>query len=245
MDIELLIASDCSRPGPAAGAVESAFGRAQRHAHCLTRRPRANHHQQPLEQRRGDPLTGSAQVKEFFEQHAGQWDQMHQGFYSTDVIDALAEHSALGPEAHLVDVGTGTGFIAGGLAARARRVTGTDSSPAMLAQARANLGELGIGNVALVEASVERLPLGGHSADAAVANMVLHHVPDPAAMITEMARVVRGGGTVAITDCIEHDHEWMRTEQADLWLGFAREQMQRLFAIAGLVDFDYTCLGTA
>ena len=39
----------------------------------------------------------SAQVREFFEQHAGQWDQMHQDFYSTDVIDALAGLSA-GPD---------------------------------------------------------------------------------------------------------------------------------------------------
>jgi ArsR family transcriptional regulator len=187
----------------------------------------------------------SAQVREFFEQHADQWDQMHQDFYSTDVIDALAGRSALGPQAHLVDVGTGTGFIAGGLAACAGRVTGTDSSPAMLARARANLNELGIGNVALIQAPAGRLPLRDHSADAAVANMVLHHAPDPAAMITEMARVVRGGGTVAITDCVEHSHEWMRTEQADLWLGFAPEQMQRFFAAAGLADYDYACLGTA
>jgi len=91
----------------------------------------------------------SAQVKEFFEQVSGRWDQMHQDFYSTDVIDALAAHSALGPDTHLVDVGTGTGFIAGGLAARAARVTGTDSSPAMLGRARTNLAGLGVDNVEL------------------------------------------------------------------------------------------------
>lgn len=190
-------------------------------------------------------MADSAQVREFFEQHAGRWDQMHQGFYSTDVIDALAAHSALGPQAHLVDVGTGTGFIASGLAARAGRVTGTDVSQAMLTQARANLGELGIGNVALVEASAGRLPLADGSADAAVANMVLHHAPDPASMIAEMTRVVRRGGTVAITDCAEHGHTWMRTEQADLWLGFAPGQMQQFFTAAGLVGYDHAYLGTA
>ncbi len=167
----------------------------------------------------------SAQVKEFFEQVSGQWDQMHQDFYSTDVIDALAARSALGPDAHVVDVGTGTGFIAGGLAARAARVTGTDSSPAMLDQARTNLDGLGVDNVDLLEAGVEGVPLPDDAADAAVANMVLHHAPDPAAMIAEMARVVRPGGTVAVTDCVAHDHEWMRTEQADLWLGFSPETM--------------------
>jgi len=60
-----------------------------------------------------------------------------------------------------------------------------------------------------------------------------------------MARVVRPGGTVAVTDCVEHGHEWMRTEQADLWLGFSPETMVELFAAAGLVDYGYTGLGTA
>jgi ArsR family transcriptional regulator len=187
----------------------------------------------------------SAQVKEFFETHADQWDQMHQDFYSTDVIDALVEHSALGPNAHVLDVGTGTGFIAGGLAARAGRVTGTDSSPAMLGRARTNLAGLGVGNVELVEADLDRFPLGDGAVDAAVANMVLHHAPDPAAMITEMARVVRSGGSVAVTDELAHDHEWMRTEQADLWLGFSPEQTAGFFAAAGLVDYGYDYLGTA
>jgi ubiquinone/menaquinone biosynthesis C-methylase UbiE len=74
---------------------------------------------------------------------------------------------------------------------------------------------------------------------------VLHHAPDPAAMVAEMARVVRPGGTVAITDCVSHEHEWMRTEQADVWLGFDREQLAEWFAGAGLVDFDHAALGTA
>jgi ArsR family transcriptional regulator len=187
----------------------------------------------------------SAQVREFFEQVSGEWDQMHQDFYSTDVIDALAEHSALGPDNHVVDVGTGTGFIAGGLAPHTGRVTGTDSSPAMLAQARTNLDQLGVANVTLLEAPVERLPLDDDIVDAAVANMVLHHAADPAAMIAEMARVVRSGGTVAVTDCVAHDHEWLRAEQADLWLGFSAEQMQTFFAAAGLVDYGHNPLGTA
>jgi ArsR family transcriptional regulator len=190
----------------------------------------------------------SSEVTAFFEQVAGRWDAMHQDFYSTEVIDALAAHSALGAGAHVVDVGTGTGFIASGLAAHVGRVTGTDSAPAMLAQASSNLERLGISNVTLTQAPVDALPLDDGAADAAVANMVAHHVPDPATMLAEMARVTRvtrPGGTVAITDCAAHEHEWMRTEQADLWLGFTPEQIQEFFARAGLVEVDYAGLGTA
>lgn len=187
----------------------------------------------------------SQDVKDFFERVSGDWDQMHQSFYSEEVIEALAEHSDLHQHSVVVDVGTGTGFIAGGLAPRVARVIGTDSSPGMLAQATANLTALGANNVELVEARVDSLPLGDRTVDAAVANMVLHHAPDPAAMIAEMARVVRPGGSVAITDCVEHEYEWMRTEQADLWLGFSLDTIAGLFCHAGLVEHGYASLGTA
>jgi ArsR family transcriptional regulator len=187
----------------------------------------------------------SAAVTEFFEQVACRWDAMHQDFYGTEVIDALSAHCALDAGSHVVDVGTGTGFVASGLATGVGRVTGTDSSPAMLTQARSNLDRLGIGNVTLTQAPVDRLPLDDAGADAAVANMVAHHVPDPAVMLAEMARVTRPGGTVAITDCAAHEHEWMRTEQADLWLGFTPEQIREFFTRAGLVEVGYADLGTA
>ena len=74
--------------------------------------------------------------------------------------------------------------------------------------------------------------------------MVLHHAEDPAAMIAEMARVVRPGGWVAITDEIEHPYTWMRTEHADIWLGFTAGQVEGFFASARLVRYGYGTLGS-
>ena len=97
--------------------------------------------------------------------------------------------------------------------------------------------------MSMVSGEIDRLPLDNDSVDVAVANMVLHHAPDPAAMLTEMARVVRPGGAIAITDEIEHDYEWMRTEQADLWLGFTPDQVRGFFAQARLQEYGYASLG--
>ena len=94
----------------------------------------------------------------------------------------------------------------------------------MLDVARDNLAQLGIDNVEIRGADLTQLPLDDHSIDAAVANMVLHHAEDPASMLAEMTRVVRPGGWVAITDAVEHPYEWMRTEQADIWLGFTPDR---------------------
>jgi len=185
----------------------------------------------------------SSVVKAFFERVSGEWDEMRSSFYNADVIDALAERAEVGATTTVVDVGTGTGFVAAGLAGRAARVVGVDNSPAMLAVARGNLGALGVENVALAEGSLDALPLPDGGVDGAIANMVLHHAPDPAVMLSEMARVVRSGGKVAVTDEVEHDYEWMRVEQADLWLGFSPEQIDGFFRHAGLVDYGYASLG--
>ncbi len=122
-------------------------------------------------------------------------------------------------------------------------VIGVDNSPAMLAVAADNLAALGADNVTLAEGDVDVLPLPDDSVDVAVANMVLHHARNPAAMLTEMTRVVRPGGTIAITDEIEHHYEWMRTEQADLWLGFTPDQVHGYFEQARLVEYGYSSLG--
>ncbi len=185
----------------------------------------------------------SAEVKAFFERVSGDWDEMRSSYYNEGVIDALAQRAEVGRASTVVDVGTGTGFVAAGLASRAAIVIGVDSSPAMLGVAAGNLTALGITNTTLVEGSVAALPFADDSVDAAVANMVLHHAPDPTAMLTEMARVVRPGGVVAITDEVEHPYEWMRTEQADLWLGFAASDVERFFARSRLLDYGYDSLG--
>jgi len=185
----------------------------------------------------------SAAVKAFFERVSVDWDEMRSSFYNEGVIDALTDRAEVGPDSRVLDVGTGTGFIAAGLAPRARHVVGVDSSPAMLAVAAGNAAALGLGNVSLVEGGVDALPLADGSVDAAVANMVLHHATDPTTMLTEMARVVRPGGIVAVTDEVEHGYEWMRTEQADLWLGFAAADVETFFARSRLVEYGYASLG--
>jgi ArsR family transcriptional regulator len=186
----------------------------------------------------------SADVKAFFEHVSAGWDDMRSSFYNADVIDALAGHGRITPGSRVVDVGTGTGFVAAGLAGRAASVTGIDNSPAMLAAAAGNLAAVGAGNVTLAEGELESLPLADDSVDVAVANMVLHHAADPAAMVAEMARVVRPGGTIAITDEVEHRYEWMRTEQADIWLGFTPEQVRGYFRQGRLAEYGYASLGT-
>jgi ArsR family transcriptional regulator len=183
-------------------------------------------------------------VQAFFERVASDWDTMRLAYYDERVIEKMAEVSGVGEASEVADVGTGTGFVAAGIAPRVKRVVGIDNAPAMLEVARKNLHALGASNVDLVVGEIARLPLEDGSLDAAFANMVLHHAEDPVAMLREMARVVRPGGTVAIPDEVEHPYAWMREEHADVWLGFGRGRVEHFFAAAGLSEgYGYEPLG--
>jgi demethylmenaquinone methyltransferase / 2-methoxy-6-polyprenyl-1,4-benzoquinol methylase len=99
-----------------------------------------------------------------------------------------------GPEATVLDVATGTGAVARELLARKRcTVVGLDQSPEMLAEARRRLPA----NVTLVEARAEVLPFPDAAFDALTFTYLLRYVDDPGAVLRELARVVRPGGTVA------------------------------------------------
>jgi ubiquinone/menaquinone biosynthesis C-methylase UbiE len=183
------------------------------------------------------------EVKAFFERVAGDWDTMRLAYYDERVIEKMAEVSGVGEASQVADVGTGTGFVAAGIAPRVERVVGIDNAPAMLEVAQENLRALGASNVDLVVGEASRLPLEDGAVDAAFANMVLHHAEDPAAMLREMACVVKPGGVVAVVDEVEHPFAWMREEHADIWLGFDERQVERYFTVAGLEGYGYEPLG--
>ncbi len=185
----------------------------------------------------------SNSVLAYFQEVASQWDELRANYFDESVVVKALEHAPLDSTQTAVDVGTGTGFVAAGLAATGAHVIGVDFSEAMLDVARANMAKLGIANVECRQGTMDALPLPDASADALYANMALHHAPDPLAALREMARVARPGGRVVITDATRHTFEWFKTEMADVWLGFARADLEEWFKAVGLVDFRYDTVG--
>jgi ubiquinone/menaquinone biosynthesis C-methylase UbiE len=175
----------------------------------------------------------------YFAEVAEQWDEIRSGYFTEHMRDAAIDKAHLPLNAIVADVGTGTGFVARGLVERANKVIGFDASPDMLAVARRNLAQFD--NVEFREATGDQLPVSGEMFDGVFANMYLHHAPDPLAAIKEMARTLKPGGVLCLTDLDTHDHEWQREQMADLWLGFDRGDIRRWFAEAGLRDIDVDC----
>jgi demethylmenaquinone methyltransferase/2-methoxy-6-polyprenyl-1,4-benzoquinol methylase len=106
----------------------------------------------------------------------------------------LVSRIEAGSDDTVLDVATGTGAVARELIRqKGCTVVGLDQSPEMLAEARRRLPE----DVTLIDGSADRLPFADASFDALTFTYLLRYVPDPAATLRELVRVVRPGGTIA------------------------------------------------
>lgn len=136
---------------------------------------------------RGDAVTG-------YGQWSATYDEPRNSLFDCDepivheILDALPAGSAL-------DAACGTGRFAEYLAARGHQVLGVDCSRDMLDRARARVPQ-----AAFLVGELHQLPLHDDAVDIIVCGLALAHVPSLGPVMAELARVLRPGGHVVISD---------------------------------------------
>ena len=163
--------------------------------------------------------------------------EVHRG---SPTLDRL--HALLPRVESVCDVASGAGHTGLGFAGVASRIVAVDPAPNMLGEVRRLAAERGV-VVETVEAFAEAIPLPSESFDLVVCRVAAHHFSDLPKAMTEMARLTRPDGHVAVIDMegnadpaldalnheieVLHDPTHVRSYTAQHW--------RELFAASGLV----------
>jgi SAM-dependent methyltransferase len=108
----------------------------------------------------------------------------------------------------VLDLGSGGGIdviLSAKRVGPSGRVFGLDMTDEMLALARANAEEAGAANAIFLKGIIEAVPLPAESVDVVISNCVINLSTDKAAVLAEIARVLKPGGRVGVSDIVAED----------------------------------------
>lgn len=162
---------------------------------------------------------------------------------SGETLGALIELVPEEADASWIDVACGPGVISRAMASRVGKVAGIDLTPAMVEEAERRSREEEIDNVSFALGDATSLDLADASLDGAITRLSLHHVPAPGRVVAEMARVVRPGGWIIVSDiAADRDgraaawrEEIERLRDPSHWACRTPESLRLMGEIAGLV----------
>jgi ubiquinone/menaquinone biosynthesis C-methylase UbiE len=162
---------------------------------------------------------------------ARDYDAMdHRQVNERFALDLLACWKAAGIA---LDVGTGTAQIPIELCRRAVgvNIVAVDAARHMIELGRDNVRRAGLADWVRVElCDAKRLPFSDASFDAVISNSIVHHIPEPADVLREMARVTKPGGAIFVRDLARPADETTLRRLVLQYAGDANAHQQQMFA---------------
>jgi len=178
----------------------------------------------------------SQQSAEFFTRCAAQLKENQDlvasfEHYSGCVGDLIGNEN-LPSETRVIEIGAGESPLLTSLSQSFKSVLVVDNSDEMLNKTKARVQQEQLKNVHFMLQDYDSLTLD-FPADLLVCNMVLHHLPAPAAFFQKPAGLIKPKGKLLLIDLCPHQQDWTRDICGDLWLGFEPEDLDLWAAAAG------------
>jgi ubiquinone/menaquinone biosynthesis C-methylase UbiE len=161
---------------------------------------------------------------------ARDYDQMdHAQVNRVFVADFLACWNGQNP---ILDVGTGTAQIPIELCRTSSKaqITAIDLADHMLAVGRENVRKAGFSDqIKLERQDAKHLPYANNSFGAVVSNSIVHHIPEPAAVLAEIVRVAGTGATLFIRDLLRPPTDEVVRHLVATYAGDSNSHQQKMF----------------
>lgn len=169
-------------------------------------------------------------TREYFNQVAPRWEEIRKDYYDESIRDYLINLGIFKKNMHIVDLGSGNGYIALAAAKYVKKVIAVDISKEMIKELKKNAKAKGIKNIQTFESDVQDIPLEDETVDMVCASMYLHHIEEPHMAIKEIGRVLKPGGIVFLADYHEHKDMELKQKMHDLWPGFSLSRLEKWFS---------------
>jgi len=173
--------------------------------------------------------------RDYFSSKASTYDKEKRRLDNVDnIAKKIIDSVELKPDAHIADIGSGTGLLLERIAPFVSKITAIDRSESMNRELEKKISN--------IECEVELLSIDieNHNIDiefdGIISSMTLHHISDIQAIFQKFYSMLKSGGFIALADLDCEDGSFHSIDTGVCHYGFDRDEIRKYAQDAGFID---------